>query len=394
MIILQILGIRLRLKSLARKMDSFSRFGWSADFQVVVMSLYVLAFLIVIPIFLISSSGASASISPLTSSCSSSNSRTSVQGSLLANTTVYRSANVNNEKTRSVKVGDAPYFDAYDSSNNMVYVANSGVFTKSSISIIRGTRVVATIGQPPICSNDVLQGVAYDSANKLVYAADQSGDEIIVINGTSVVSTISHVVCPLDVAYDAVDSFVLVSNNCELANTNTITVISGLKILRVVEMSEDRASTPAGIAYAEGKIFVANQYDNNVSVISSSTLKMIGSIPVGSEPTEIAFDPIDHRLYVTDILSGNVSVIDVASLRVVATIPVGRNPFGVAFSPATLHVYVSNFGGDKVSIIDGLSVINTVRAGRAPVGFAYDSVNQFMYVADNTEVGFVTLISQ
>jgi YVTN family beta-propeller protein len=75
--------------------------------------------------------------------------------------------------------------------------------------------------------------------------------------------------------------------------------------------------------------------------------------------------------YVTNHLSNNVSVIDVSTNTVSATIPVGKQPSGIAFSPDGSRVYVMNTGENTISIIN--TATNTVTTsialdGRPRVG--------------------------
>ena len=53
-------------------------------------------------------------------------------------------------------------------------------------------------------------------------------------------------------------------------------------------------------------------------------------------------DPATGTVYVANAYDGTVSVIDAATNTVTATIPVGSNPGEVAVDPATGTVYVAN----------------------------------------------------
>ncbi|MDA4131250.1 MAG: YncE family protein [Thaumarchaeota archaeon] len=297
----------------------------------------------------------------------------------------------------SIKVGDSPQFVVFDTANQIVYVANSGTTAPNggTVSIINGAHLITTIGRPAFRSNAVLTGLAYDPINKMIYVSDLSNHAVYVISGTKVVSIIQDpkLKCPGEIGFDPANSFIIVSNNCELANTNTVSVISGIHVLRQVQMSSARISTPLGIAFAGNNIFVANLQQNNVSVIDGITFKMIKSISVGSEPSGLALDPTNSRIYVTNFGSNDVTVINAKTLKVLSTILVGSHPEGIAFSPTSGQIYVTNSGSNTVSIINNLSVFSTAKAGTAPSGLAFSSKNNMMYVADSTNPGFVTLIS-
>ncbi len=134
---------------------------------------------------------------------------------------------------------------------------------------------------------------------------------------------------------------------------------------------------------ATGLVYVADQGDGYVSVISGSTL--LGSIGVGAgttDPTAIAADPDTGTVYVTvpsPSQAGAAPKVDViqedpaspASASVVAAIPVPAfgdfgSPYGVpeaiAVDPATATVLVSNYEG-------ALDVINEDTADPAADAF-------------------------
>jgi YVTN family beta-propeller protein len=118
--------------------------------------------------------------------------------------------------------------------------------------------------------------------------------------------------------------------------------------------------------------YVANAFDNTVSVIDTASNRVVATIPVGTFPDGVATTPDGSRAYVTNEFDATVSVIDTASNKVVATIPVGGNPSGVATTPDGTHAYVtsSNFG--TVSVIDRASntVVDTIPVGVFPTGVA------------------------
>jgi len=66
--------------------------------------------------------------------------------------------------------------------------------------------------------------------------------------------------------------------------------------------------------------------------------------------------------------SGTVSVINGATNTVIATIPVGTWPVGVAYDPSNGYIYVTNFDSGTVSVINGqptlLSQISPLEHGQ------------------------------
>ena len=113
---------------------------------------------------------------------------------------------------------------------------------------------------------------------------------------------------------------------------------------------------PDGVAVDPGThaVYVANAFDNTVSVIDASTRTVTATVPVGYDPVGVAVDPGTHTVYVTNLVGANntVSVIDGSTRTVTATVPVGRNPNGVAVDPGSHTVYVTNYQSNSVSVIE------------------------------------------
>jgi YVTN family beta-propeller protein len=150
---------------------------------------------------------------------------------------------------------------------------------------------------------------------------------------------------------------------------------------------------PSGVAYDSltGFVYVTNFGSNNVSVISETTV--IANVTVGKSPFGISYDSGNGLIYVANGDSGSVSVID--GTRVVGTVLVGGAPIGVAYNSGNGNVYVTNIGPGigpgivpgTVNVISGTTVVGIISVGNHPVGVGYDSGNGYMYVTnepDNT----------
>ena len=145
---------------------------------------------------------------------------------------------------------------------------------------------------------------------------------------------------------------------------------------------------PDGVAVDPGThaVYVANAFDNTVSVIDASTRTVTATVPVGYDPVGVAVDPGTHTVYVTNLDGDTVSVIDGSTRTVTATVPAGKYPQGVAVDPGTHTVYVTNLVGanNTVSVIDGSTrtVTATVPVGRNPNGVAVDPGSHTVYVTN------------
>ncbi|HEY6362535.1 MAG TPA: hypothetical protein VIX63_15585 [Vicinamibacterales bacterium] len=104
-------------------------------------------------------------------------------------------------------------------------------------------------------------------------------------------------------------------------------------------------------AEAHTKAYVAHAAANVVSVIDTATGAVMGTVPVGARPAEVAITRDGSRAYVTNGDSDSISVIDTAFDTVVATIPVGDGPSHLAPTPDGSFLYVMTAGG-TVEVVD------------------------------------------
>ncbi len=160
---------------------------------------------------------------------------------------------------------------------------------------------------------------------------------------------------------------------------------------------------PNGVAYDpdSGEIYVSNWGSSTVSVINTTTHQVEGNpISVGYVPAGIAYDPVHKNMYVANVDDNTISVIATSNHTVVATIPItipsdsesfSSSPYNIAYDSATGEMYVSveneEFQISTVSVINtnNNSVVVTIPVGSIaplPLGIAYDSSNEKIYVAN------------
>jgi len=181
---------------------------------------------------------------------------------------------------------------------------------------------------------------------------------------------------------------------------NAANSVSVIELAAFTELEEiPVGSNPAGLDVARslGRVYVANSGDNNVAVISGSSVQQ--TINVGFEPTGVVVGPDESRVFVSNSNSASVSVISTATGEVDNTfINVGNSPREMFIPPGSGLLLVSNFGGvdigaDKVAAVDcetGLIVQITV--GDKPLGMAATPDGRYAFVA-NSGSGSVSLIS-
>ena len=130
---------------------------------------------------------------------------------------------------------------------------------------------------------------------------------------------------------------------------------------------------PFGVAVTPDgtKVYVTNEFSNNVSVIDTETNTVTATVKVRIWPYGIAVSPDGTKVYVTNLGNNKVSVIDTATNTVITNVPVGSIPIGVAVTPDGTKVYVANQNSNNVSVINTTtnSVIQTVNVGNSPNAF-------------------------
>ena len=99
------------------------------------------------------------------------------------------------------------------------------------------------------------------------------------------------------------------------------------------------------------------------------------SVPVGSGPEWVAYDSGKGEVFVPNNGDGTVSVISDSTDTVVATVTVGQYPVGIAYDASMGEIFVTNSGANSVSIISDSTnqVVATIPVGSGPEGAAYDS---------------------
>jgi len=79
------------------------------------------------------------------------------------------------------------------------------------------------------------------------------------------------------------------------------------------------------VAFAAGRAFVTNQYDNTLSVIALADLSPVATLETGEYPEGISATA-DGRIAVANWFDNTLSVIDAASLETLAVLDTADGP--------------------------------------------------------------------
>jgi YVTN family beta-propeller protein len=142
---------------------------------------------------------------------------------------------------------------------------------------------------------------------------------------------------------------------------------------------KESRSSPIALSIDNRYVWSVNPDTDTVSVmdVTGDKNQKVTEIPVGDEPRCVALTPDYKKAYVTNAISGNVSVIDTSTYKVLKTISVGTEPFGCALTLDGAKLYVTNLFSNNVSVINtGTdSVVKTIDGvGVQPRGIAIADV--------------------
>ncbi|MDP2368268.1 cytochrome D1 domain-containing protein [Rhodoferax sp.] len=186
-------------------------------------------------------------------------------------------------------------------------------------------------------------------------------------------------------------------------------------LIAVAQISVLATAGPA--LSATGKVYVADEEANTVSVIDAASFKKLRSVPIGQGPHNVQVTPDGKLVWVTNKGEpgktdakmpnagmakaehgamagvGAVWAIDTATDSVVAKVPVGMHPAHVVVTPDGRHAYVTNGGDNTVSVVDTSArrVVATIPVGASPHGMRISPDGKQAWVA-NLKGGTVSVI--
>lgn len=231
----------------------------------------------------------------------------------------------------TIPVQSAPFGLAFTPDGTAAYVVNG---SSDSVSVIdtASQTVVATVA---VQSKPIGVAMASTSMGTFAYVTNSGSNTVSVIAvgpSPTVVQTINVGSDPYGIAASPNSSLVYVAN----AKSNNVSAISVAS--NTVTATIPVGTAPFGVAFTpdSSMAYVANT-SNTVSVIDAAASRVISTVTGLNNPVRVAISSDGALAYATNLLGNNVSVISTTSNTITGTIPVGSAPFGVATasSPAT-----------------------------------------------------------
>lgn len=160
------------------------------------------------------------------------------------------------------------------------------------------------------------------------------------------------------------DGLVLVAVNTADAQLEVFDVVGGIP--------GRRGSVPVGLdpvsvrVRGNGEAWVVNQVSDSVSIVDLASMRVVRTVLVGDEPSDVVFAGTPQKAFVSLSLAERVAVMDAAAPGTIATIPIaGSQPRALAASPDGRTVYLAIFesGNHTVTLPHG-----TVSLASGPYG--------------------------
>jgi len=145
------------------------------------------------------------------------------------------------------------------------------------------------------------------------------------------------------------------------------------------------------------RLFVASPLAGQVSVIDTSSWKMLAQIDAGAKPTRIALQHDEKYLWIdnegADAASDGATVIDVNTLKVIAHIVTGAGPHQIGFSDNDRYAFVTNKQSGTLSVIDvpRLARIKELKVGALPTALAASPLSKAIYVINEGDGDVVVI---
>src|SRR5258708_6874546 len=139
----------------------------------------------------------------------------------------------------------------------------------------------------------------------------------------------------------------------------------------------------AGPGVDESKLPPADKSADGIGVFDVQRNKLVRIIQSGSDPENFDLTKDGRTIIVSNEDDGKASFVDVATGKVVKSVPVGEEPEGVKLSPNGKFVYVTSENTGTISAIDvaTATLIKTFKVGRRPRSVAFLPDSSRAYVS-------------
>jgi YVTN family beta-propeller protein len=161
--------------------------------------------------------------------------------------------------------------------------------------------------------------------------------------------------------------------------------------------ADDIGALPYALVLVGHSLYVSEWNGGGVSVVDTDQERLLQHIPTGGHASGLVLSPDGTHLYVANATSDTVSVIDTTTDKVVGTVDLspypraamGSMPNAVAVSPDGKTLYVVNGGNNDVAVVDtaSLSIRGLIPTAWFPSAVMASRDGRFLYVTNMKGLG-------
>lgn len=296
----------------------------------------------------------------------------------------------------SVKLGNLPLNLTVSPSKNLLAATNNG-YGKQSIELIdASTGTVADSAE----IKESWVGLKFGDHGNYLYASGGNTNDIVIYKTANKRLTRDGEIKlgkpwpknKISVAGLTVDS----KNNRLYAVTkidSSLYVCNTAKRDVILKVKLPAAAYTCILSPNKNRLYISIWGGSHVAVYNTRQNKMIGEIPVGSHPNDMAITKNGKFLFVANANSNSVSVINTMTMKVVETLnaalypdsPAGSTTNGVALSKNDKRLYIANADNNCLAVFNVSKPGHSYSIGFIPTGWYPSAVrvlNNKIYVAN------------
>jgi len=157
---------------------------------------------------------------------------------------------------------------------------------------------------------------------------------------------------------------------------------------------------PHGLAWIDGKLFVADGTLAALKIYSGSPLKLVASLPLSDDADDMVYDPSTKLLYVghggsNAAVPGQVAVVNAENNTLVSNLPTSAHPEALEIDREGKRIFANIADSGEIVVIDGTThtIAATWKLTRAKdnVPVAYDADDRALLVGCRTPPRAVSL---
>lgn len=148
-------------------------------------------------------------------------------------------------------------------------------------------------------------------------------------------------------------------------------------------LKKDREMGPIGICVNNNISYIANNYDNSISIMDIELEKETDILYVGSKPNDLI--EFKNYLYVVCSESNTLVMFDAIEKKAILDIKLNSWPYNLDINYSLNLIFVSNFQSDNISVIDTITnkVIRDLEVFEYPTKIKVSKDNKYLYVCES-----------